>query len=924
MIEIYDKNESFTHIKLNGDIEYGKIIIDTLSCFEEGYRFDPRFRSGLWDGKRHFYDILDNQILQIPKGLVDYIIKDLVKDKKAYTYSPLTNNFELKMSDFESFVSTLNLPFEPYDYQMSAAYKMITKRRLTIRSATSCLDPQSLINVEITKEDLNFLRENFKSSKVNKIITTPTPLTYEEIEFLIHNNKTVKIEDTTGYTKVKSSFVKEEKGCIITLDDNTQIKCAITHNLLSDNEWKTPYQISSGDYLTNKYGQPSKKITSIDYIPKQKWIDFEVSNEYESYIQNGVVHHNSGKSLIAYLFFRFMLYKGYSSMLVVPSINLVDQMFSDFKEYGFNDAEKYIKQIGGDHKGTKDLSEKPIAISTWQSLRNMNAKQFEIFDAIVIDECLAGDSKITMGDGTLKEIKEVKRGDIVLTINERSNILEPKEVEKLHINIPSEEMYEIEVNNNKLQVTGNHKINTKRTWKRVDELELNDEITSIKKIEKPKNTYNLHIKDNHNYFANNINVSNCHTAKGEVLNNIIKQATKAKWKLGMTGTIPRTRVDKLLLLGTLGRALTVITPGALIKRGLATPIAINALYLNYTDRDRDEYNKNNPDYNKEIKFIEQHHYRNIKVSQILSKLAETGNVLGLFVHIAHGEKLLKNCISQRTQEKNIELLHKITPKPIKTAYEQWILDETIKFYMNTPITEEDRKKIIKNACKVAGNTEKAKRFANSIKSLDNINIFFISGAVSGSSREYIRKNLESIHADEINIEFGEININVKKNENIPLQNGIMVKASEVSIDTTISEDWIKNKTSLLKDNFKITKVYKTPGAIVLGNYAVASTGTNFKNLHSIVYTSSLKSYFKIVQSIGRGMRLHKSKDLLNIFDCVDILTSTGRTEKPNYVLKHFYERLAYYLEDEYPVSEKEIYLKGDNKSYEIKLFDEEW
>ncbi len=123
---------------------------------------------------------------------------------------------------------------------------------------------------------------------------------------------------------------------------------------------------------------------------------------------------------------------------------------------------------------------------------------------------------------------------------------------------------------------------------------------------------------------------------------------------------------------------------------------------------------------------------------------------------------------------------------------------------------------------------------------------------------------------------------------------------------------------------KPTKVYKSQGAIILGNYSVVSTGTNFKNLHSIVYCSSLKSYTKIVQSIGRGMRLHSSKSMVNIYDCVDILTSTGKEEKPNYVLKHFYERLTYYIEDEYPINEKEIQLEGDTKSYEIMSFDSEW
>jgi len=123
---------------------------------------------------------------------------------------------------------------------------------------------------------------------------------------------------------------------------------------------------------------------------------------------------------------------------------------------------------------------------------------------------------------------------------------------------------------------------------------------------------------------------------------------------------------------------------------------------------------------------------------------------------------------------------------------------------------------------------------------------------------------------------------------------------------------------------KPTKITKNKGAIILGGWSVVSTGVNFKNLHSIVYCSSLKSYTKIVQSIGRGMRLHKSKSLVKIYDVVDILTSNSKNERANYALKHFYERLSFYMEDGYSVKEKEINLAGDTKKFIIKSFDAEW
>ena len=51
---------------------------------------------------------------------------------------------------------------------------------------------------------------------------------------------------------------------------------------------------------------------------------------------------------------------------------------------------------------------------------------------------------------------------------------------------------------------------------------------------------------------------------------------------------------------------------------------------------------------------------------------------------------------------------------------------------------------------------------------------------------------------------------------------------------------------------------------------IFSTGINIKNLHNIVLCSGGKSAVTIVQSIGRGLRLHPNKKELNIVDIVDV------------------------------------------------------
>jgi len=53
--------------------------------------------------------------------------------------------------------------------------------------------------------------------------------------------------------------------------------------------------------------------------------------------------------------------------------------------------------------------------------------------------------------------------------------------------------------------------------------------------------------------------------------------------------------------------------------------------------------------------------------------------------------------------------------------------------------------------------------------------------------------------------------------------------------------------------------------------AIFSTGVNIKNLHMIVFASGGKSFIRIIQSIGRGLRLNPNKDKLSIIDLADKL-----------------------------------------------------
>tara|TARA_B100001750_G_C15516362_1_gene607531 strand:- start:2107 stop:3570 length:1464 start_codon:yes stop_codon:yes gene_type:complete len=84
--------------------------------------------------------------------------------------------------------------------------------------------------------------------------------------------------------------------------------------------------------------------------------------------------------------------------------------------------------------------------------------------------------------------------------------------------------------------------------------------------------------------------------------------------------------------------------------------------------------------------------------------------------------------------------------------------------------------------------------------------------------------------------------------------------------------------------------------VILASYGTFSTGINVKRLHNIVFASPYKSQIKVLQSIGRGLRVAKDKEMVKIFDISDDLVYNN---KENYTLVHLRERIKIYNEQEF-------------------------
>lgn len=90
----------------------------------------------------------------------------------------------------------------------------------------------------------------------------------------------------------------------------------------------------------------------------------------------------SGKSLMIYAITRYFEKKNLKTLIVVPTTSLVEQMYKDFEDYGWN-AKHYCHKVYG---GQSPISKKDVVITTWQSIYKLPKHYFNDFGAVIGDE----------------------------------------------------------------------------------------------------------------------------------------------------------------------------------------------------------------------------------------------------------------------------------------------------------------------------------------------------------------------------------------------------------------------------------------------------------------------------------------------------------------------------------------------------------
>ena len=150
------------------------------------------------------------------------------------------------------------------------------------------------------------------------------------------------------------------------------------------------YKFEDNDY----YGLPFEVNTSISKEGVKDYINSITKIKPRDYQIEGVcdcLKHNrrllvsptaSGKSLMIYSLVRYYVHKEMKILSVVPTTSLVEQMYKDFIEYGW-DAKNHCHRI---YSGREVTNTNEVTITTWQSVFRMEKSFFKDYDVIVGDE----------------------------------------------------------------------------------------------------------------------------------------------------------------------------------------------------------------------------------------------------------------------------------------------------------------------------------------------------------------------------------------------------------------------------------------------------------------------------------------------------------------------------------------------------------
>ena len=128
------------HAMLHVECDFGQAaeIKEFFSFFVPGYQWMPAFKRRIWDGKIRLFDTNTGEL---PAGLIHHLVQYI--ESRGYNYELVKTKYGTPLEDERpdpkevvQFIKTLNLPFDPRDYQFIAIMEALHRTRGILLSPT--------------------------------------------------------------------------------------------------------------------------------------------------------------------------------------------------------------------------------------------------------------------------------------------------------------------------------------------------------------------------------------------------------------------------------------------------------------------------------------------------------------------------------------------------------------------------------------------------------------------------------------------------------------------------------------------------------------------------------------------------------------------------------------------------------------------
>ena len=124
-----------------------------------------------------------------------------------------------------------------------------------------------------------------------------------------------------------------------------------------------------------------------------------------------------------------------------------------------------------------------------------------------------------------------------------------------------------------------------------------------------------------------------------------------------------------------------------------------------------------------------------------------------------------------------------------------------------------------------------------------------------------------------------------------------ISAGEMLQELIPGATFVKGDVKLKDRKETYDTIKEGTNEVIIATYGVAAVGINIPRIFNLVLIEPGKSFVRVIQSIGRGVRKAKDKDFVQIWD----LTSTCKFAK-----RHLTQRKKFYKDAEYPFTIEKV------------------